>query len=67
HLCWRFPGTAAAGAPGTDSSTCPGDSGGPLFMNFGSGLRVAGVTSGGRQVCHDADIPFDTDVFVNKD
>lgn len=43
-VCWNFPGT---GPVGDDSNTCNGDSGGPLFMDLGSGMVVAGVTSGG--------------------
>lgn len=44
-ICWEF--SDPLGPPGTDSNTCNGDSGGPLFIDYGSGLRVAGVTSGG--------------------
>jgi hypothetical protein len=57
HVCWQFLGT--------DSSTCSGDSGGPLFIDFGDGPRLAGVTSGGsNDTCEAPDRSFDTDVFV---
>ncbi len=35
------------GAPGTYSNTCNSDSGGPLFVDFGSGEEVVGITSTG--------------------
>jgi hypothetical protein len=60
HVCWLFTGT--------DSNTCGGDSGGPLFVNFGSGALIAGVTSGGESPnCLAPDAGFDSDVFVNQD
>ncbi len=66
HVCWNF--TEPVGPPGEDSNTCSGDSGGPLFINFGAGNRVAGVTSGGISAdCQPADSSFDTDVFVIRD
>ena len=34
-MCWNF--TEPVGTPGTDSNTCNADSGGPLFIDFGSG------------------------------
>lgn len=56
-LCWNFLGEGA--------STCEGDSGGPLFIDFGTGPALAGVTSGGENMtCQAPDVPFDTDVFV---
>ncbi len=66
HLCWRFENPI--GPPATDSNTCPGDSGGPLFANFGDGrLTVAGVTSGGNSnSCLPLDNSFDADVFVER-
>lgn len=45
NVCWSFD--APIGAAGEDSNTCNGDSGGPLFANFGFGTAIAGVTSGG--------------------
>lgn len=60
HVCWQYLGA--------DSSTCSGDSGGPLFIDFGDGLRLAGVTSGGSNgTCEAPDRSFDTDVFVYSD
>ncbi|HVM96809.1 MAG TPA: trypsin-like serine protease [Candidatus Acidoferrales bacterium] len=59
QICWNFSGTAA--------NTCEGDSGGPLFADFGSGSELAGVTSGGNsQDCLAPDVGFDSDVFVNR-
>ncbi len=57
NVCWNFLGPGA--------NTCEGDSGGPLFVDFGSGAVLAGVTSGGGSLsCQAPDLPFDTDVFV---
>jgi hypothetical protein len=55
QLCWQYIGT--------ESSTCEGDSGGPLFIESG-GLVLAGVSSGGvSAACTPPDLAFDTDVF----
>lgn len=60
-VCWDF--TAPIGAPGEDSNTCNGDSGGPLFVDYGSGPVVAGVTSGGSSItCLPNDMSFDAKV-----
>jgi len=60
HICWQFSGV--------DANTCGGDSGGPLFIDMGSGAVVAGVTSGGNsRNCGPPDVGFDSDVFVNHD
>ena len=67
HLCWDFPGLDNAGDPGTESNTCPGDSGGPMWVDFGTGALVAGITSGGINVCQSSDTAFDTDVHANRD
>jgi Trypsin/Bacterial pre-peptidase C-terminal domain len=61
-VCWNF--TAPLSTPGTNSNTCNGDSGGPLFIDFGAGVRVAGVTSGGNaDDCLPTDTSFDANVF----
>ena len=61
HVCWDF--LNPLGPPGQDSSTCNGDSGGPLFTHNGVEVAVSGVTSGGNASCLPPDHPFDTDVF----
>lgn len=66
HVCWNF--VAPMAAPGTDSNTCNGDSGGPLFADLGEGTTVVGVTSGGASPnCLPADLSYDTDVYVHRD
>lgn len=61
-VCWEF--TNPVGAPGTDSNTCNADSGGPLFVDFGAGDVVAGITSGGIGAdCTAGDASFDTNVY----
>jgi hypothetical protein len=64
HVCWSL--TAPIGPPGTDSTICFGDSGGPLFADLGAGLRVAGVHSGGTGLCQANDASFATDVHVER-
>jgi hypothetical protein len=64
YLCWEFD--LPLGPPGTDANTCNGDSGGPLYHDFGSGPVVAGIGSGGlNEDCQPDDLPFDADVFAN--
>ena len=61
-VCWNFD--APLGPPGTDSSTCNGDSGGPMFVDLGSGPTVAGITSGGNNYdCLPDDLSFDARVY----
>jgi hypothetical protein len=65
-VCWSFVGPL--GDPGQSSNTCNGDSGGPLFVDFGAGLTVAGVTSGGTSDnCRPPDHAFDANVFFYRD
>jgi hypothetical protein len=64
-VCWNF--TNPLGAPGTNSNTCNGDSGGPLFIDFGTGPRIAGVTSGGTaDTCLPTDNSYDANVFFYR-
>jgi hypothetical protein len=59
-LCWSFDGGG--------SNSCNGDSGGPLFMDVGEGMVVAGTTSGGmRDDCLAGDLAYDTNVFHYRD
>ncbi len=60
-ICWDF--LAPQGPPGSNSNTCNADSGGPLFVDLGSGLRVAGITSGGSSAsCNPTDHSYDANV-----
>lgn len=62
-VCWDF--LNPVGAPGADSNTCNGDSGGPLFVDLGGGEVVAGVTSGGtNSFCTATDHSYDANVFT---
>jgi hypothetical protein len=64
-VCWNF--NSPLGTAGTNSNTCNGDSGGPLFIDFGAGPRVAGVTSGGSSdTCLPTDKSFDANVFFYR-
>jgi hypothetical protein len=57
-VCWTYDG-------GTDSNTCNGDSGGPLFFGEGAALRVGGITSGGTEgSCLEGDNSYDNSVFA---
>ncbi len=66
-VCWDY--AEPIGPPGLDSDTCNGDSGGPLFVDFGCGRTVAGVTSGGyaEQKCVPPSHGFDTAVYQARD
>ncbi len=60
-ICWDFD--SPLGPAGDDSNTCNADSGGPLFIDPGSGPVVAGITSGGNSSnCMPFDSSFDTRV-----
>jgi Trypsin/Bacterial pre-peptidase C-terminal domain len=62
-VCWDF--ADPIGPPGDDSNTCNADSGGPLFVDFGSGPVVAGITSGGTSAsCTPLDHSYDANVFT---
>lgn len=64
-VCWNF--SATPGPAGTDSNTCNGDSGGPLFLDLGGGPALAGVTSGGMtHSCLGDDTGYDANVFTNR-
>ena len=61
-VCWDF--TNPLGPPGSNSDTCNGDSGGPLFVDGGAGMVLAGSTSGGTSsTCLPADHSYDANVF----
>jgi hypothetical protein len=64
-VCWSF--SAPSGPLGTDANTCNGDSGGPLFLDLGSGPVVAGITSGGSSGdCLAVDHSYDANVFTHR-
>lgn len=62
HLCYSL-------ASPSDSGTCNGDSGGPLFTDFGDGDVVAGVTSGvfNYGTCLPPAFNFSTNVFTYRE
>jgi cysteine-rich repeat protein len=59
-VCWDFD--TPAGPPGTDSNTCPGDSGGPLFTDESGTQVISGITSFGIGPCASDDFSGDTNV-----
>lgn len=64
-VCWNF--NNPQGPPGSNSNTCNADSGGPLFVDLGAGLRVAGITSGGSSnSCLPTDHSYDASVFTYR-
>jgi cysteine-rich repeat protein len=62
-VCWDFG--PPLGPPGTDSNTCPGDSGGPLFTSSGGQTVISGVTSFGTGPCAGDDFSGDTNVATH--
>jgi hypothetical protein len=64
HVCWSF--TNPVGQPGLDSSTCRGDSGGPLFVAQGATTLLAGVTAGATATCLAPDHAFAADVYLEQ-
>jgi len=63
-VCWDYD--ASVGAPGEDSNTCNGDSGGPLFMTFSGATEIVGVTSAGVTLdCLPTDHSWDASVYYN--
>jgi len=64
-VCWDF--ATPVGPPGTDSNTCNGDSGGPLFVDEAGARVLAGITSGGsKSSCLATDESYDTSVAVQR-
>jgi hypothetical protein len=62
-VCWSFENPL--GPVGSDSNTCNGDSGGPLFADLGGGEVVVGVTSGGANgLCLPTDYSYDANVYA---
>jgi hypothetical protein len=67
HVCATL--NAPLGDPGTNSGTCFGDSGGPLFVDLGAGSTLAGTTSGGDGAspnCTPLNHFFFADVFKDR-
>jgi hypothetical protein len=66
RVCFRFE--EPLGAPGTDSSVCFGDSGGPMFATLpGAGLSVVGVASTVSDLsCLAPNYPSHADVFFDR-
>jgi hypothetical protein len=64
-VCWDY--TSPVGPAGTDSNTCNGDSGGPLFMDFSGTTEIVAVTSGGSSTnCLPTDHSYDASVYHNR-
>jgi hypothetical protein len=64
-VCWDF--VNPVGTPGSNSNTCNGDSGGPLFVDEGETQTLAGITSGGDSSdCLVVDHSYDTSVAIER-
>jgi hypothetical protein len=64
-VCWEF--ASPVGPPGTDSNTCNGDSGGPLFVDAAGARELAGLTAGGSTSdCLADDQSYDTNVAAQR-
>jgi hypothetical protein len=64
-VCWDYD--SSVGPAGTDSNTCDGDSGGPLFMTFSGSTELVGVTSAGiSATCMPVDHSWDASVYYNR-
>lgn len=64
-VCWNYANPV--GPAGSDSNTCVGDSGGPLFVQQGNLPTLAGVTSGGTSTdCQAPDESWVSDVFRER-
>lgn len=64
-VCWNYD--TPVGPAGTDSNTCNGDSGGPLFIDHGCGPVIAGITSGGtNDECVPIDASYDANVYYYR-
>ncbi|HZR79874.1 MAG TPA: trypsin-like serine protease [Candidatus Binatia bacterium] len=62
-VCWRYE--PPIGPPGTDSDTCYGDAGGPLFATVGGRPSVAGIAS--SEGCYAGDPAYSANVFTYAD
>jgi len=64
-VCWSYDDPV--GPPGTDSNTCNGDSGGPLFLSGPCGTVIAGITSGGTSdECTPLDSSYEANVYTYR-
>ncbi len=62
--CWNYD--AEVGFPGDDSTTCPGDEGGPLFVDLGKGKVLAGLHVDNRPDCQPDSVGIDVNVYKNR-
>jgi hypothetical protein len=64
NVCWNFE--EPVGAPGTDSNTCEGDTGGPMFGDVGKGSVLLGIHSTQWPQCNADAVGIDTNVYRNR-